>query len=122
MKEYPQMDGYSGFDSAFVLRPALFRKRPQPEPLPHGVLCLSTVSDMEFYHQFCFCLGLEAKGGKSGMFRAMQEQIPYLYREKKQLLLLAIDETQYLSTGILKDIKILMNYNYDSFNCFTLVL
>ena len=49
-----------------------------------------------------------------GMFRAVQEQILYLYKDKKQPLLLAVDEAQYLSTGILEDIKMLMNYGYDS--------
>ena len=33
------------------------------------------------------------------MFKAIQEQITYLYKEKRQPLLLAIDEAQYLSTG-----------------------
>lgn len=56
------------------------------------------------------------------MFRAIQEQVFYLYREKKQPLILAVDEAQYLSTGILQDIKMLMNYGYDSLNCFTLIL
>lgn len=36
--------------------------------------------------------------------------------------LLAVDEAQYLSTGILNDIKMLMNYGYDSVHCFTLIL
>ena len=36
--------------------------------------------------------------------------------------MLAIDEAQYLSHGILNDIKMLMNYGYDSVNCFTLIL
>ncbi len=51
-----------------------------------------------------------------------QEQSYYLYREKRQPLLLAIDESQYLSPRILNDIKMLMNYGYDSVNCFTLIL
>ena len=46
----------------------------------------------------------------------------YLYHEKRQPLLLAIDEAQYLSNSILNDIKMLMNYGYDSVNCFTLIL
>lgn len=54
--------------------------------------------------------------------KAIQEQITYLYREKHQPLLLATDEAQYLSTGILNDIKMLMNYGYDSVNYFTLIL
>ena len=56
------------------------------------------------------------------MFKAIQEQITYLYKEKRQPLLLAIDQAQYLSTGILNDIKMLMNYGYDSVNYFTLIL
>ena len=64
----------------------------------------------------------KAKGGKPGMFDAIQAQIFHLYKEKRQPLLLAVDEAQYLSTAILNDIKMLMNYRYDSVNCFTLIL
>ncbi|SDH37408.1 AAA family ATPase [Marvinbryantia formatexigens] len=46
----------------------------------------------------------------------------YLYKEKKQPLILAIDEAQYLNYNILRDLKMLMNYRYDSLNCFSLVL
>lgn len=56
------------------------------------------------------------------MFKSIQEQIIYLYKEKRQPLLLAIDECQYLNTAILNDLKMLMNYEYDSLNCFTLIL
>ena len=85
-------------------------------------LCLSTISVADFYKQLCAILGVSDKGGKTGMFQAIQEQITYLYREKRQPLLLAIDEAQYLNTGILNDIKMLMNYGYDSVNYFTLIL
>lgn len=43
-------------------------------------------------------------------------------RKKRQPLLLAIDEAQYLGTDILNDIKMFMNYGYDSVNYFTLIL
>ena len=85
-------------------------------------ICLSTVSVSDFYKEFCQVLGVSDKGGKTGMFRFIQDQIYYLYKEKRQPLLLAIDEAQYLNTGILNDIKMLMNYGYDSLNCFTLIL
>ena len=85
-------------------------------------ICLSTISVADFYKQLCLILGVKDRGGKTVMFKAIQEQIYYLYHEKRQPLLLAIDEAQYLSTGILNDIKMLMNYEYDSLNCFTLVL
>lgn len=109
-----------GMGKSFGLR--CFSKSLNPNLYHMEYLCLSTVSVMEFYRQLCAVLGVEGKGGKPGMFRAIQEQIVYLYQEKKQPLLLAVDEAQYLSTGILEDIKMLMNYGYDSVNCFTLVL
>lgn len=85
-------------------------------------ICMATVSVGEFYKQFCDLLGVPAKGGKPRMFRAIQEQIWYLYKEKGTPLILAIDEAQYLNTAILNDLKMLMNYDYDSLNCFTLIL
>lgn len=85
-------------------------------------ICLSTISVADFYKQLCAILGVSDKGRKTGMFQAIQEQIYYLYKEKRHSLLLAIDEAQYLSTSILNDIKMLMNYGYDSVNCFTLIL
>ena len=42
------------------------------------------------------------------MFKAIQEQVYSLYKEKRKPLLLAVDEAQYLSTGILNDIKMLI--------------
>ena len=44
------------------------------------------------------------------------------HHDKRQTFILAIDEAQYLSIGILNDIKMLMNYGYDSVNCFSLIL
>lgn len=56
------------------------------------------------------------------MFKAIQDRLFYLYKDKRQPLILAIDEAQYLSNGILQDLKMLMNFKYDSLNCFTLIL
>ena len=83
---------------------------------------LSTVSVADFYKQFFERLGLDTKGGKTVMFRAIQDRLFYLYKEKRKPVILAIDEAQYLSAGILKDLKMLMNFNYDSINCFILIL
>lgn len=109
-----------GMGKSFALR--CFSKTLNPNLYHMEYICLSTVSVMEFYRQFCQVLGVEAKGGKPGMFDAIQNQIFHLYKEKRQPLLLAVDEAQYLSTAILNDIKMLMNYRYDSVNCFTLIL
>ncbi|MCF0127263.1 MAG: AAA family ATPase [Pseudobutyrivibrio sp.] len=85
-------------------------------------ICLSTVSVADFYKEFCEELGLPTKGGKTAMFKSIQDRLYYLYKDKKQPVILAIDEAQYLSNGILQDLKMLMNFKYDSLNCFTLIL
>ena len=109
-----------GMGKSFCLR--CFAKSLNPNLYHMEYLCLSTIIVADFYKQLCAILGVSDKGGKTGMFKAIQEQVYYLYREKRQPLLLAIDEAQYLSNGILNDIKMLMNYGYDSVNCFTLIL
>lgn len=85
-------------------------------------ICLSTVSVADFYKEFCDELGLDTKGGKTVMFKAIQDRLYYLYKDKKQPVIIAIDEAQYLGNGILQDLKMLMNSKYDSLNCFTLIL
>ena len=85
-------------------------------------ICLSTVSVADFYKELCDQLGIEARGGKTSMFKNIQERLYYLYKEKKQPVILAIDEAQYLNNGILQDLKMLMNFKYDSLNCFKLIL
>lgn len=61
--------------------------------------------------------------GKSYGIRCFRKElIYYLYKEKRQPLVLILDEAQYLSPGILRDLKMLMNFEYDSLNCFTLIL
>ena len=94
-----------GMGKSYALR--CFAASLNPSLFHMEYLCLSTISVADFYKQLCFILGVPEKGGKTGMFKAIQEQITYLYKEKRQPLLLAIDEAQY---------------GYDSVNYFTLIL
>jgi len=109
-----------GMGKSFVLR--CFHHSLNANLHQMRYICLSTVSVSEFYKQLCDELGLDAKGGKTVMFKAIQDRIFYLFKEKRCPLILAIDEAQYLNEGILKDLKMLMNHQYDSLNCFTLIL
>ena len=134
--DFNEMDSRLGFlkdvrgIGVFTARPGMgksyclrcFASSLNPNLYHMEYICLSTISVAEFYKQLCGILGVPDKGGKTVMFRQIQDQIKYLCKEKRQPLFLAIDEAQYLSTGILNDIKMLMNYGYDSQNCFTLVL
>jgi type II secretory pathway predicted ATPase ExeA len=85
-------------------------------------ICLSTVSVNEFYHQFCHELGIDHGPKKAAMFRNIQERLLHLLKEKKKTFILAVDESQYLNIHILRDIKMLMNTNFDSVDCFSMIL
>ena len=109
-----------GMGKSYVLR--CFKDELNPNLNRMEYICLSTISVAEFYKVLCELLGVSDKGGKPGRFKAIQQQIYYLYKEKRQPIIIAIDEAQYLSTGILNDLKLIMNQGYDALNCFTLIL
>ena len=109
-----------GYGKTFSLRS--FAKTVDRNLHEVAYICLSTVSLTEFYRQFCTALGVDASHGKPAMFKAIQERLYHLFKEKKKPLILICDEAHELSAPILKDLKMIMNYDYDSLNCFTLVL
>jgi len=84
--------------------------------------CLSTISVTEFYRQLCIQLDLDPTVRKTEMFKAIQERVRYLIKEKHKTILIAVDECQYLDTKILRDFKLLMNQDYDSLDCFALIM
>jgi len=109
-----------GFGKTYALR--CFAKTLDRNLCESAYLCLSTVSLVEFYRQFCAALGIEAPHGKPAMFRAIQDRLYHLFKEKKKPLILFLDEANELSDAILKDLKMIMNHEYDSVNCFTIAL
>ena len=109
-----------GFGKSFALR--CFANSLNPNLFQMEYLCLSTISVTEFYRQFCRALGVDPNSSKTAMFKAIQDRVFYLYKEKRRPFILAVDEAQYLNANILKDLKILLNHGYDALNCFTLVL
>jgi len=109
-----------GFGKTFALR--CFAKSIDRNLHEVAYICLSTVSVTEFYRQFCAALGIDAPHGKPAMFKAIQDRLFHLFKEKKKPFLLILDEAQELSSAILKDLKMIMNHDFDSVNCFTIVL
>lgn len=109
-----------GMGKSYALR--CFASSLSPNLYQMEYFCLSTISVTEFYRQLCSCLGVDTNGGKTAMFKGLQERIYYLYKEKRKPLIVAVDEAQYLGSAVLKDIKMILNHGYDSLNCFTLIL
>jgi type II secretory pathway predicted ATPase ExeA len=109
-----------GFGKTFALR--CFAASLDRNLNEVAYICLATVSLTDFYRQFCSALGMDAPHGKPAMFKAIQDRLFHLFREKKKPLVLIIDEAHELSAPILNDLKMIMNHNFDSVNCFTLAL
>ena len=109
-----------GFGKTFALR--CFAKSLDRNLHEIAYVCLSTVSVTEFYRQFCVALGIDAPHGKPAMFKTIQDRLFHLFKEKKKPFLLILDEAHELSSAILKDLKMIMNHDFDATNCFTLVL
>jgi type II secretory pathway predicted ATPase ExeA len=109
-----------GYGKTFALR--CFAKLLDRNLHEMAYICLSTVSLTEFYRQFCTALGIDAPYGKPAMFKAIQDRLFHLFKEKKKPFFLILDEAHELSSAVLRDMTMIMNHDFDSLNCFTLVL
>ncbi len=112
--------GKSGIGKSYTLK--CFASSLNPNLYDIRYMCLTTVSVKEFYKGLCSALGLSVYGGKSVLFCAVKEQIYSMSTEKGAPLILVIDEAQFLPQSILNDLRMLMNFNYDTRNCFTMIL
>ena len=109
-----------GFGKTFALR--CFAKSLDRNLHDVAYISLSTVSLTEFYRQLCVTLGIDASYGKPAMFKAIQDRLFHLFKEKKKPFFLMLDEAHELSPSILKDLKMIMNHDFDSLSCFTIIL
>jgi type II secretory pathway predicted ATPase ExeA len=109
-----------GYGKTYALK--RFVNNLNPNMYQTACICLTSVSVTEFYRQFCRVLNLDMSIHRSTMFNAIQEHLLLLCKEKRRPLILSVDEAHDLDPRVLKDIKMIMNHAYDSFNCFTLLL
>jgi len=109
-----------GYGKTFALR--AFAERQNAGLTKVVYMCMSTLTAMEFYRQLAAALGLEPKYRKADMFRDIQESLEHLSAVKRIHAVVIIDEAQYLNAAILRDLKMLMNFDYDSKDRFSLVL
>ncbi len=106
--------GLSGTGKTSTLR--YFANSLNPNLYKVMYIPLSTVTVMEFYRSLAFALGTEIYSKKVDLFRAIQERIISLSKDKKITPVIIIDESQYLKTEVLNDLKLLLNFDMDSKN------
>jgi general secretion pathway protein A len=85
-------------------------------------ICHTSVGTTEFYTHICAALGLEAPSRKAKMFRIIKENIEQLNHSNRIHPVLIIDEAHLLSNDILKEIRLLTNFQVDSYNGLTVLL
>lgn len=111
----------SGYGKTFAIR--CFTASLDPKLHTPAYICLSTVSVPEFYKELGNAVNADRKCNKTDMFNAIRFQIrQYNSSGIRKPFIIIIDEAQELSTHILKDLKLLTNFHYDSQYCFTLIL
>jgi len=85
-------------------------------------LCHTSIGLSEFYTHLCAGLGLEPVFRRSHMFRMIQDRVLSLNRQSRIHPILLIDEAQYLSNSILQEIRLLTNFEIDSYNALTVLI
>lgn len=123
LKAYPGIGMFTaapGQGKTFALR--CFAEGLNPNLVRPYYVCLSTVTTSEFYRQLCVKLGLEVSYKKTVMFQRIQDYFYSMCTSKNVHCMVCLDEAQYLSAEILKDLKMLCNFCMDSKNCFSLIL
>jgi general secretion pathway protein A len=112
--------GLSGLGKTYTLR--CFSNLLNPNIYKVVYIPLSTVTVLEFYKELAHGLGVEIYSKKVDLFRNIQERIITLSKDKKITPVIIIDESQYLKTEVLNDLKILVNFDMDSKNYAIVIL
>lgn len=112
--------GTPGLGKTFVIRD--FLNNLNPNLYKTIYVSMSSITVLEFYKQIAYELGIEPSFKKIDIFRQIQEAIINYVKNKKQQVIICIDEAQYLKNTIINDLKMLMNFEIDSKNYFTLIL
>ncbi len=85
-------------------------------------ICMTTVTAIDFYRMLNDELGLEDTTKKSQMFKQIQNEFKKIVNEKKQELVIVVDEAQFLKKEILREFIMLLNFDFDSKDYCTLIL
>ena len=85
-------------------------------------LCHSTVSLSEFYGHLAAAFNLPVRGRRASLYRAIQAHVLQLHHSNKIHPVLIIDEAQCLSNDILIELRQLLNFQYDSETCMSILL
>ena len=84
-------------------------------------LCHTSTGLLEFYTHLCSILGIEAGSRRAKMFNAIKERILTLNRSNRIHPVLILDEAHLLNNEILQEIRLLTNFEIDSYNALSVI-
>ncbi len=114
------LTGHSGCGKSSLIRKTAFGLCPglyKPFYISH-----TSLGTAEFYQSFAAALGLSPGGRRSTVFRRIKEFIIDSNDQQRIHPVIFIDEAHALSSDTLKEIRMLVNFEYDSKNACTIVL
>jgi type II secretory pathway predicted ATPase ExeA len=85
-------------------------------------VCSTSLTVIEFYRALCHAFRIVPSHRKVEMAKSIKDEITKLFKDNKFIPILVIDEAQYLPKGVVEDLSILLNYEYDSRNYLTIAL
>ncbi len=112
--------GKSGTGKSSLLR--LLNEQLHPGLYKGFYICHTSVGVLEFYTHLCTAFGLEPSGKRAIMFRRLKDRIMHLSSNAKRHPVLMIDEASLLNNDILREIRLLTNFEMDSYNAMTIIL
>ena len=114
------LTGKSGTGKSCLLR-KISDSQPKGLYKTHYI-CHTSVGILEFYTHLCDAFGLETSGRRAPMFKSFHDHILNINQINHVHPILIIDEADKLSNDILQEIRLISNFNYDSFNAITILL
>ena len=114
------LTGESGAGKSCIIRMLDQQLNPGLHKLIY--LCHSSVGIGEFYGHLCTALGLETHRYRATMFRSAKERILSLNKSSHIHPILVLDDAHLLCVEILKEIRLLTNFEIDSYNALTVML
>lgn len=82
----------------------------------------TSVGVQEFYSHIAAALGLDTGGRRATLYRAVHDRILSLHRQSRIHTVVILDEAHLLSNDVLKELRLLANYEVDSLNAMTILL
>lgn len=101
-----------GFGKTFAVKTWADSQNPNTTKIIY--LCMTTITNREFFQSLCRGFGIEPVFRKADMFEEIQNTIKMNVLERRVRVIIIIDEAHYLRPSVLKDLQMITNFEMDS--------